>query len=42
MIEGAYYNLDSIVEELICPLTQELMKDPVTIESGHTCDRSFI
>lgn len=33
---------DAIHEELVCPLTQELMIDPVTIESGHTYDRSFI
>ena len=27
--------------ELACPITTDLMRDPVTAADGHTCERKF-
>ena len=38
----AYLSSIAAPRELICPITQELMKDPVVCEDGHTYERSSL
>ena len=38
----AYLSTIAAPRELICPITQELMKDPVVAEDGHTYERSSL
>mmetsp|Transcript_7580 Transcript_7580/g.11009 ORF Transcript_7580/g.11009 Transcript_7580/m.11009 type:complete len:339 (-) Transcript_7580:9-1025(-) len=38
----AYLSSIAAPRELICPITQELMKDPVVAEDGHTYERSSL
>ncbi|KAL7439479.1 hypothetical protein ACHAXM_007093 [Skeletonema potamos] len=38
----AYLSSIAPPRELICPITQELMKDPVVAEDGHTYERSSL
>lgn len=36
---SVYLEFDDIIRELICPITQDFMRNPATIESGHSYDR---
>ena len=38
----SYRRLEPLYEAFMCPLTKQLMRDPVTVESGQTFDRSAI
>lgn len=38
----SYRRLESLYEAFMCPLTKQLMRDPVTLESGQTYERSAI
>mmetsp|Transcript_510 Transcript_510/g.833 ORF Transcript_510/g.833 Transcript_510/m.833 type:complete len:341 (+) Transcript_510:192-1214(+) len=38
----AYLSSIAAPRELVCPITQELMKDPVVAEDGHTYERSSL
>jgi hypothetical protein len=38
----SYRRLEPLYEAFMCPLTKQLMRDPVTLESGQTFDRSAI
>lgn len=35
-------HLEPIYEAFVCPLTKEIMRDPVTLENGHTFEREAI
>lgn len=37
-----YLRAEPIYEAFLCPLTKQVMRDPVTIESGHTFEREAI
>ena len=38
----SYRRLEPLYEAFMCPLTKQLMRDPVTLESGQTFERSAI
>jgi len=39
---NSYLKSISPPRELICPITQELLKDPVVAEDGHTYERNSL
>ena len=39
---NSYLKLIAPPRELVCPITQELLKDPVVAEDGHTYERNSL
>ena len=42
MAEFSTMDLSTIAEAITCPITQDIMTDPVTGKDGHTYERSAI